>query len=336
MGLFSKEPAEKKAYGKAFDSARSKPCEKTFAELEKACEAWGISWQGYLLMGICYDLGAGVPFDENKAAGYHAKAKEAGRKCNAEWLEFFYEYYEQDASNFKAEGEYFPRTLNVRRAGVAMLFCYYINKNGILPKGVLGTDDLKFWDKIFSSVDKGGLFKSSPEQSQVYNHLLPFTTFINHFNFYKGAKNDASDDNQKVKNLNEMQKYARKFDKLNPDQVTVDSIDTYGFIVGCALFFGGAPYLIRGEGWYQNVRINGWIAMWHCAMRGCVPAVHALATYIEDDSFEFGEEIYFAASKSYHDIETKSQVRAELCYYLKKCAEKGDQHAAAFLNELNG
>ena len=143
-------------------------------------------------------MAAGVPFDENKAAGYHAKAKEAGRKCNAEWLEYFYEYYEQDASNFKAKGEYFPRTLNVRRAGVAMLFCYYINKNGILPKGVLGTDDLKFWDKIFSSVDKGGLFKSTPEQSQVYNHLQPFTTFINHFNFYKNAKNDASDDNQKI------------------------------------------------------------------------------------------------------------------------------------------
>ena len=43
MALFSKEPAEKKAFWKAFDAARSKPGETTFPGLEKACAAWPIS-----------------------------------------------------------------------------------------------------------------------------------------------------------------------------------------------------------------------------------------------------------------------------------------------------
>lgn len=332
MGLFNKEPAEKKAFWKAFDAARSKPGEKTFPELEKACAAWPISWQGYLLMGLCYDLGAGVPFDENKAGEYHYRAKEAGKKCNSEWVTLFYEYYEADSLNFRTKEQYFPRTLKVRKAGVAMLFSYYINTNGILPKGLLGGDDLKFWDKIFSKVDTGGLFKSTPEQKQVYDHLQPFTNVIMHFNFYKNAKNDDYDDNQRVKYFNDMSKHVDRFYKIDPAKVTVDDVDTYGFVVGCALFFGGNPYVIRGTGWHANVRIDGWIYLWKSASRGCAPAVHMLGTYIDDETFS--EEIYYAASKSFKDLDDKEETWKQLRYYLRLCEEKGDSEATYLLDQM--
>ena len=334
MALFSKEPAEKKAFWKAFDAARSKPGEKTFPELEKACAAWPISWQGYLLMGLCYDMGAGVPFDENKASEYHYKAKEAGRKCNSEWVEIFYEYYEQDALNFRAKEKYFPRTLKVRKAGVAMLFSYYINTNGIIPKGAFGGDDLKFWDKIFSKVDTGGVFKSTPEQEQVYKHRQPFTDWIMHFNYYKNAKNDEYDNNQRVKYFNEMLKHVKKFDDIEPDKITTNDVDLYDYVVGCALFFGGIPYLIRGTGWYENLRIDAWMVFWTCAKRGCAPAAHMLATYIDEP--EFSDEIYFAATKRFNGFDGpnyKEEIWKELRWYLRLCEEQGDMQATYLLDQ---
>ena len=52
MGLFSKEPAEKKAYWKAFDAMLSKPNPKTFAAVEEASKAWPSGWQGYLFIAL--------------------------------------------------------------------------------------------------------------------------------------------------------------------------------------------------------------------------------------------------------------------------------------------
>ena len=63
MGLFNKEPAEKKEYWKAFGDALKKPSADAFAALEAASRNWPAGWQGYLLMGLCYDLACGkLPF----------------------------------------------------------------------------------------------------------------------------------------------------------------------------------------------------------------------------------------------------------------------------------
>ena len=81
MGLFSKEPAEKKVYNKALVAMLSKPNEKTFAAMEAASMNWPSGWQGYLFMGLCYDLAScKMPFAPDKADICHSKAKEAEKR----------------------------------------------------------------------------------------------------------------------------------------------------------------------------------------------------------------------------------------------------------------
>ena len=82
MGLFKKEPPEKKAYWKAFGAMMKKPNAETFAAMEEACRAWPEGWQGYLFMALAYDVAcAKIPFDPEKGAAYHKLAKEAGKKA---------------------------------------------------------------------------------------------------------------------------------------------------------------------------------------------------------------------------------------------------------------
>ena len=92
MGLFKKEPPEKKAYWKAFGAMMKKPNAETFAAMEEACRAWPEGWQGYLFMALAYDVAcAKIPFDPEKGAAYHKLAKEAGKKAGSDWLGVFYE-----------------------------------------------------------------------------------------------------------------------------------------------------------------------------------------------------------------------------------------------------
>ena len=102
MGLFSKEPAEKKAYDKALVAMLSKPNEKTFAAMEAASMNWPSGWQGYLFMGLCYDLAScKMPFAPDKADICHSKAKEAGKKAGCKWLDNFYGTFDEAAGNFR-------------------------------------------------------------------------------------------------------------------------------------------------------------------------------------------------------------------------------------------
>ena len=90
MGLFKKEPPEKKAYWKAFGAMMKKPNAETFAAMEEACRAWPEGWQGYLFMALAYDVAcAKIPFDPEKGAAYHKLAKEAGKRPEATGWEFF-------------------------------------------------------------------------------------------------------------------------------------------------------------------------------------------------------------------------------------------------------
>lgn len=81
MGLFSKEPAEKKAYWKAFDAMLSKPNEKTFAAMEAASMNWPSGWQGHLFMGLCYDLAScKMPFAPDKPTSATAKQRKREKR----------------------------------------------------------------------------------------------------------------------------------------------------------------------------------------------------------------------------------------------------------------
>jgi hypothetical protein len=113
-------------------------------------------------MALAYDLAAGVPFDPAKAAEYHTKAREAAAKAANQWISVFYVYYDENAMNFYVKEDYFPRTMKVRKAGIAMMWSYFVNSNGIL--GDNGKkDDLKFWQHLFSKINTGGLFKMTDE-----------------------------------------------------------------------------------------------------------------------------------------------------------------------------
>jgi len=166
MGLFSKEPAEKKAYDKALIAMLSKPNAKTMAAMEDASAKWPGGWQGYLFIGLCYDLAScKMPFDPGRADLYHQKAKEAGRKAGCDWVESFYSTFEESAGNFRTEEDYFPRVEYIRKTGAAMLQWHKVGKNNILPEKS-SKDDVDFWYPLFMGIDTGssGLFKKPTEE----------------------------------------------------------------------------------------------------------------------------------------------------------------------------
>ena len=153
MGLFSKEPAEKKAYDKALIAMLSKPNAKTMAAMEDASAKWPGGWQGYLFIGLCYDLAScKMPFDPGRADLYHQKSKEAGRKAGCDWVESFYSTFEESAGNFRTEEDYFPRVEYIRKTGAAMLQWHKVGKNNILPEKS-SKDDVDFWYPLFMGID---------------------------------------------------------------------------------------------------------------------------------------------------------------------------------------
>ena len=327
MGLFSKEPAEKKAFWKAFDSACSKPGEKTFPEVEAACKAWRVGWQGYFLMAMCYDLGVGVPFDPAKAADYHYETKEAARKTNNEWVPIFYEVYEESAINFRCEENYFPRTLNVRRAGAAMTFAIYVRDQGILSDHGK-KNDLSFWKKIFEKIDTGSLFKTSDEQAQVMNHKEPFKQWLYDMDSYLGN----ADEKAMIGYTNQLLKNTNKLLKKKINEVDLKFIDSWLYTFGTSCFFGGKPYKCDGEGWYKNPRVNGWRYLWHGSYYGCASSLHLIGTYWDDDTFH--DEIVFAATTVFSNISTEKEALSELILLLEKSGLKGDKRAEELFADL--
>lgn len=327
MGLFSREPAEKKAFWKAFDSALSKPGDKTFPALEEACKAWPVGWQGYFLMAICYDLGVGVPFDPVKAADYHYETQETARKTNNQWVPFFYEYYNESAINFKCKEDYFPRTLNVRKVGVAMMLSVYVRDDGVLTDHGK-KNDLSFWKTIFNKIDIGSLFKTSDEQWQVMNHKEPFTQWIYDMESYQGN----ADEKMMIDYTNRLLKQTDKLFKKKNDEVDLKFVDTWLFTFGVSCFFGGKPYKCDGEGWYTNPRINAWRYLWHASYYGCAPAIHLIGTYWDDETFH--NEIVFAATTVVRNLTTEKEALRELYLLLEKSALKEDKCAEGILADL--
>ena len=327
MGLFSKEPAEKKAFWKAFDSACSKPGEKTFPALEEACKAWPIGWQGYFLMALAYDLAAGVPFDPAKAAEYHTKAREAAAKAANQWISVFYVYYDENAMNFYVKEDYFPRTMKVRKAGIAMMWSYFVNSNGIL--GDNGKkDDLKFWQQLFSKINTGGLFKMTDEQQQVYTHLTPFSTWINDYVIFNGG----ADQNTIIKYTNDVIGKMKKLHKLSNDRISTDFADMWYYTFATSFYAGGRPYQCFGSDWHTNRRVDGWIYYWHAAHRGCLPACYILADYWDDPDFH--SEIVYAAGQAINGCGNENSAMMELLTLLEKGLDKGDSKCISLLETL--
>lgn len=326
MGLFTKEPAEKKAYWKALNKAIGKPNEKNFAALEEACSAWPTGWQGYFLMGLCYDLASGVDFDPEKAAGYHAKAKKAAEAAGDDFLEKFYETYAESAINFRLSEEehYFPRTLKVRQAGAAMMHYFDLNENCIIKDRFL-EDDRGFWVAVFSNVDTGGVFKTSDEQWQVFKHKEPFTNYLYHCSDRNGS------DETRVKNTNAMIKECNKLNKVGKDGVTLETPEEYYYVLGYALLVGGDPYLFNGSGWHQNSRIDGWNYLWRSANLGFAPALHFMAQLF--DSEEFSQEIAYAFGLLYgeENSDRRTIVRQVLAL-LEEAAVRGDEEAVRLID----
>lgn len=324
MGLFSKTPPEKKTFDKALSSAMSKPNEKSFDALEKACQAWPTGWQGYLFMGLAYDLACGVPFDPDKAAGIHYKAKEAGKQAKCNWLEVFYDVYANSADNFRLTESYFPRTMNLRKAGIAMVRNFDPDESSILSDGLL-KKDMDFWRAVFFNVDTGGLFKGSDEQNQVQRHLQPFTSYL--------ADCAGGNSETCIKNTKNLIKEVRKVEKCTPDKITLDTLDTYSFVLGYALITGGKSYVFNGDGWYENLRINGWAHLWNAAHRGCAPALHLLGLLFDDT--ELCSEIVYAYSVVYKDgTRNRTEACHQLLAMLEKSAARGDQEALRLIQTI--
>lgn len=143
MGFFDKRSAQEKEFDKALKAALAKPNEKTFGSLESACRNYAPGWQGWLLMGLCYDCGAGVTRDAAKAAEYHAQAKQ----CGDNWALGFYAYYERSAGNIYME-DLTERALACRRMGTAAM--YFVDTcEQHLSKGV-SDSDIEFFRSIYS------------------------------------------------------------------------------------------------------------------------------------------------------------------------------------------
>lgn len=327
MGLFSKEPPEKKAYWKALSSAIGKPNEKNFAALESACGAYAAGWQGWLFMELCYDMAAGVSFDPDKAKGYHAKALRAAEVAGSDFPECFYGTYEDSATNFRIpDEEYFPRTLKVRQAGAAMMLNFDLDEKKIVTD-VFMKDDRDFWVGIFSNIDTGGIFKMSDEQVQVMYQKEPFTDYL-----YNCSDKNASEETR-VKNTNKMLDKCHDLNKVKKGDVTLKTVETFYYVVGHALLVGGTPYLFNGRGWHQNSRIDGWNYIWRAANLGYAPALHFLAQVFDD--VDFCPEICYACSLLYGDgCSLRSDVLEQMLALLELCAVKGDEEALRLIDAL--
>ncbi|MDE7354356.1 MAG: hypothetical protein K2O06_15095 [Acetatifactor sp.] len=328
MGLFTKEPVEKKAYWKALETALKKPSEKTFPALEAACGAWQDNWQGWLLMALCYDTASGVEFSPEKAAGYHAKVKT--RENDVPWLRTFYAVYDSCGANHSTgEKKYFPRTLKVRNLGAAMVQNYYPEDKSVMTE-TQRRGDYVFWRGIFDHIDTGGLFKYSEEQFQVMTHRQPFYDYICAFDPYLARNEEAMKQNGAA-----IIKATNKVLSKNWEigEVPLDYQDTYPYVLGFAMVMGCRPYKIQTT--YQNPRIDGWIDMWKSANKGCPYAARLLAEMFPNEQFR--EEIAFAATKSYRSgVANEQDAIKELRNYLYRLVKRADDsYAMTLLEQLN-
>lgn len=329
MGFFTKEPAEKKAFQKAFNAALSRQNEENFKVLEQACRAWPTGWQGYFLMGLSYDLAVGkIPFDADKAARYHQLTKQAGKAAQCEWLDTFYYFYNEYAGNFRITEEYFPRAMNIRKAAVAMMHNFSPDENHIITDAIF-KGDLKFWDTIFSGINGGGFFQCTPEESQCVTQKFSILPLISAW------KNHNGDHDSRIRDVNDMTKPWFKLSRKAPKEITIDDQDLRGFLFGCSLVLGGGAYdVLDGEpGWYQNLRIDGWMNLWAAANRGCAPALHFLAMMFNDE--DFCSEICYAYSKHYKNAGSSWEESAnELLSLLESAGENGDFDALGYVQNL--
>lgn len=326
MGLFTKEPAEKKAYWKAFKKAIEKSNEKNFTALEAASSAWPTGWQGYFYMGLCYDLASCVGFDPEKAAGYHEKAKKAAEAAGNDFLEKFYETYAESAINFRLSEDqhYFPRTLKVRQAGAALMLYFDLNENHIMTDIL---NDRAFWGAVFCGIDTGGRFRSSDEQIQVLYHSAPFRSYIVDCIDRNGS------DETRVKNTNEMIDECNELNKVGKDGVTLETAEEYYYVVGQALLMGGDPYLFNGKGWLQNSRINGWEYLWRSANIGFAPALHLMAQLF--DLEDFSKEIAYGFGLVYGEENSdRGTIVRQVLALLEEATVRGDELAVRLIDVI--
>lgn len=277
MGLFDKRSAEEKAFDKAFKAAVSKPGPKTFPALEAACQKYTPGWKGWLLMGLCYDCGAGVARDAEKAAACHQKAKDSGE----DWPETFYYYYDRSAGNIYMD-DLCDRALACRRMGVAAMACLDVAQNDLLDS--LLENDFNFFWGIFSKVDVGGMFRSSAEQKQVDCHKTPFQTWHAAVNAVRKNKDD--EEVQRLRNK-DFWKNINRLQKMSSDSITSSDCDTWLFIGALSLLFAGS-YGCYAFDFTDHDKNNNKTAafrlLWNAADIGNVSAMLFLAMFAEDDS----------------------------------------------------
>lgn len=236
MGLFDKRSAAEKAFDKALSSAYGKPSEKNFKELEGAIQAWPTGWRGYFYMGIAYDIGSGVEYDEEKGRLYREKALEAADMAAAsepiakEYLNNFYYYYDQGADCRMAEPKFFPQTLKVRQAIVAFIITFvsiYGSNQAVLsrksPKA-----DVEIWDKLIRKIPVP-LFGGSEVQKQIRPQTAPFYEWV-----YAMSERLVSNTNYTFKELSIRIRYLSEEIKSGSGtfKSTAYDSDMYLFILG--------------------------------------------------------------------------------------------------------
>lgn len=331
MGLFSKKakiPPEQKNYLDAFAKAFAKPDEeKTFAPLREACKAFPVGWEAWLFMGLSYDLAIGVPFNPEKAAECHYQAKQAGKRDGYGWVDTFYSYYDECALNFRLEEDYFPRALNVRRLGAAIVNTFSPDEDHIGAHG-FHHDDMGFWNYLLLDIDTGGVFKSTPEQKQVYFQLEPFRTYLDDYKYFKGAP----DENGIIKRTNQLIKRCQRLNQIQGREMTIDQVDGWYLVQATALLRGGDPYLYGGEGWHQNSRIDGWRYFWNGSFRGSTSCLHVLGMFFDDE--DFAEEIIYAGTLVISGVNTAVEVRRNFLALLELAADRGDDEAIRIISRM--
>ncbi|MCI6012576.1 MAG: hypothetical protein MRZ97_07255 [Firmicutes bacterium] len=317
MGFFDKRSAQEKEFDKALKAALAKPNEKTFGSLEAACRNYAPGWQGWLLMGLCYDCGAGVTRDAAKAAEYHAQAKQ----CGDNWALGFYAYYERSAGNIYME-DLTERALACRRMGTAAMY-FVDTSEQHLSKGV-SDSDIEFFRSIYSKVDTGGLLRSSDEQLQVSVHESPFTSWLAATAAFKNGKGNAQDVQMFSK---EFFKQVKAVQKRNSDTISSAYADSWLYVAGAALLFagsyGGFVYDFSDDDQRNRIR-KGFHMMWQAADRGNVAAMYLLADMADDKDY----------LSLIIDSSTHSDNLITLASLLSIAEEKGHAGAKAKLEEL--
>ena len=331
MGLFNKEPAEKKEYWKAFGDALKKPSADAFAALEAASRNWPTGWQGYFLMGLCYDLACGkLPFDPDKAAECHKLAKAAGKEAQDGYVQKFYRNYEKAAGNFRLEESFCPRAENVRKAGTAMLLCHDMDRDQIVT-GIKSKTDRYFWRQIFYGVDtSSGFFaKMTEEQVQCMYSAAPFITYVEALeeHTYTQENRDAQ-----VKRANKLIKESNKVTTLEKENMRLDTPDMYSLIYAFVQLTGGGPYLILNERG-GSLRLGGWETLWSTAYRGSMSALHMLADMFADGDYRGEICQAFARIFSSHSTSEKASYD-QIMAMLEMSAGKGDAEAVRLIHVI--